>query len=86
MFIFALDKCSNQYPLVGGMRQRRFDGTRLKPRKLLENAQTPTSRVLACKRDPQGLRSGTFLDMLPFVQGTGTRIRERCVEVQPISV
>ena len=25
---------------------------------------SPTSRVLACKRDPQGLRSGTFLDTL----------------------
>jgi hypothetical protein len=33
------------YPLVGGTRQRRFAGTNLKPRKLPENAQTPTSRV-----------------------------------------
>src|SRR5688572_27243666 len=29
------------------MRQRRFDGTNFKPRKRLENAQTPTSRVHA---------------------------------------
>jgi hypothetical protein len=36
-----------RYPLVGGTRQRRFDGTSFKPRKLPENAQTPTSRVHA---------------------------------------
>jgi len=36
-----------RYPLVGGTRQRHFDGTNLKPRKLPENAQTPTSRVHA---------------------------------------
>jgi hypothetical protein len=42
-FILALDKCSNRYPLVGGMRQRCFDGTNFKPPKLLENAQTPTT-------------------------------------------
>ena len=36
-----------RYPLVGGTRQRRFDGTNFKPRKLPENAQTPTSRVHA---------------------------------------
>ena len=36
-----------RYPLVGGTRQRHFDGTNLKPHKLLENAQTPTSRVHA---------------------------------------
>jgi hypothetical protein len=36
-----------RYPLVGGTRQRHFDGTRFKPRKLLENAQTPASRVHA---------------------------------------
>ena len=33
--------------LVGGTRERHFAGTRLEPRKLLENAQTPTSRVHA---------------------------------------
>ena len=40
-----------RYPLVGGTRQCHFDGTHFKPRKLPENAQTPTSRVhalLAC--------------------------------------
>ncbi len=36
-----------RYPLVGGTRQRCFDGTRSKPRKLLENAPTPTRRVHA---------------------------------------
>jgi hypothetical protein len=36
-----------RYPLVGGTRQRHFDGTDFKPRKLPENAQTPTSRVHA---------------------------------------
>jgi len=75
-----------RYPRVGGTRERHFDGTNLKPRKRLKNAATPTRRVLACKRDPQGLRSGTFLDTLRLFQGTGTRIRERCVRVQPISV
>jgi hypothetical protein len=29
--------------LVGGTRQRYFDGTHFKPRKLPENAQTPTT-------------------------------------------
>jgi len=37
----------SRYPLVGGTRQRHFTGTRFKPHKLLENAQTPTSRVHA---------------------------------------
>ena len=36
-----------RYPLVGGTRVRHFDGTNFKPHKLLENAQTPTSRVHA---------------------------------------
>ena len=36
-----------RYPLVGGTRGRHFDGTNFKPRKTLENAQTPTSRVHA---------------------------------------
>ena len=35
------------YPRVGGRRQHRFAGTSSKPRKLPENAQTPTSRVHA---------------------------------------
>jgi hypothetical protein len=53
-----------RYPLVGGTRQRLFAGTNFKPRKVSENAVSPTSRVLACKRNPQGLQSGTFLDTL----------------------
>ncbi len=36
-----------RYPRVGGTRQRRFDGTSLKPRRLPENAQSPTRRVHA---------------------------------------
>jgi len=36
-----------RYPLVGGTRQRHFDGTTFKPRKLLENAPTPTCQLLA---------------------------------------
>ena len=38
-----------RYPLVGGTRQHRFDGTSLKPQKLPKNAQTPTTTpALAC--------------------------------------
>jgi hypothetical protein len=36
-----------RYPRVGGTRRRHFAGASLKPRKLLENAQTPTRRVHA---------------------------------------
>jgi hypothetical protein len=36
-----------RYPLVGGTRPRCFDGTNFQPRKRLENAPTPTSRVHA---------------------------------------
>ncbi len=36
-----------RYPRVGGTRQRRFDGTSLEPKKLPENAATPTRRVHA---------------------------------------
>jgi hypothetical protein len=32
-----------RYLLVGGTRERRFDETSLKPRKVPENAQTPTT-------------------------------------------
>src|SRR5215216_2193660 len=35
-----------RYPLVGGTRQCRFDGTNLKPQNLPENAATPTTIVL----------------------------------------
>ncbi len=36
-----------RYPLVGGTGQRHFAGTNSKPRKLLENAATPTSVAVA---------------------------------------
>jgi hypothetical protein len=41
-----------RYPQVGGTRQRHFIGNHFKPRKEPENAQSPTCRVLAYKRDP----------------------------------
>jgi len=41
-----------RYPRVGGTRQRHFAGTNFKPRKLLENAQTPTRRVHAVLGGP----------------------------------
>jgi hypothetical protein len=43
----TLDTASHRYPLVGGVRQRYFDGINLKPRKRLENAQTPTTTAPA---------------------------------------
>jgi len=48
-FYLFLKEAANglRYPLVGGTRQRHFAGTNSKPRKLPENAQTPTSRVHA---------------------------------------
>jgi hypothetical protein len=48
--IILLRMCApngERYPRVGGTRQRHFDGTNFKPRKLLENAATPTRRVHA---------------------------------------
>jgi hypothetical protein len=36
-----------RYPLVGETRKRQFAGTNFKPRKVPENAQSPTSRVHA---------------------------------------
>ena len=36
-----------RYPLVGGTGQRHFNGINSKPRKLLENAQTPTTMAPA---------------------------------------
>jgi len=45
--LFILTPNGLRYPLVDGTRQRHFDGTNLKPRKLPENAQSPTSRVHA---------------------------------------
>ena len=44
-----------RYPLVGGTRSRHFDGTSFKPRKLPENAQSPTSRVHAVLGGAQGV-------------------------------
>jgi hypothetical protein len=44
-FFSTLDTASNRYLLAGGMRERHFAVTSLEPRKLLENAATPTCRV-----------------------------------------
>jgi hypothetical protein len=72
VFIFSPFAYHNQvtapngwrYPLVGGTRQCRFNGTNLKPYKLPENAQTPTSRVHALlgelpERKPRRLEQAT---------------------------
>jgi hypothetical protein len=47
--LFDLAQTPNglRYPRVGGTRQRHFDETSFKPRKLPENAATPTRRVHA---------------------------------------
>ena len=37
----------SRYPLVGGTRERHFGGTNSKPRKVPENAQTPTTMAPA---------------------------------------
>ena len=49
-----------RYPLVGGTRQRHFTGTNSKPRKVLENAQTPTSRVHALLGATHAFRSAEY--------------------------
>jgi len=46
-YFFGLPPNGLRYPRVGGTRGRHFDGTNLKPRKLLKNAATPTRRVHA---------------------------------------
>ena len=46
-----------RYPLVGGTSERHFDGANSKPRKMLENAQTPTSRVHAVLARFLGMRN-----------------------------
>jgi len=50
-----------RYPLVGGTRQRDFNGTNSKPCKLPENAQTPTSRVHAVLGGIMAVAVDTFL-------------------------
>ncbi len=50
--IFSTSICKElpngeRYPRVGGTRSHRFDGTRLEPRNLPENAASPTRRVHA---------------------------------------
>jgi hypothetical protein len=55
-----------RYPLVGGTRERHFGRINLKPQKLPENAQTPTSRVHAVlgaltARQTQGSKTNTVI-------------------------
>ena len=50
-----------RYPLVGGTRQRHFNGISFKPRKTLENAQSPTSRVHAVLAGVS-LRMGLYVE------------------------
>jgi len=47
MNLSVLRANGERYPRVGGTRGRHFAGTNFKPRKLPENAQTPTSQVHA---------------------------------------
>ena len=49
-----------RYPLVGGTRRRHFAGINFKPRKLPENAPTPTSRVHAVLGVILGVGSGPY--------------------------
>jgi len=59
--MYAKDRANGlRYPLVVGTRQRHFTGTNFKPRKVLENAPTPTSRVHAVL--------GGFIDMAGFTK------------------
>ncbi len=61
-----------RYLQVGGTRQRHFDGTNLEPRKLSENAQTPTSRVHAVLgSDP----SSHFGRLLMYLEGLYTSFK-----------
>ena len=57
-----------RYPLVGGTRERHFVETNLKPRKLPENAPSPTSRVHAVlgnldERKTPNLKRNTTIDL-----------------------
>jgi hypothetical protein len=47
--LFELSEAPNgwRYRRLGGLRERHFDGTNSKLRKVLENAQTPRRRVHA---------------------------------------
>ncbi len=50
-----------RYPLVGGTRQLHFDGINFKPRKALENAQTPTTMAPVLFRGSGARCVGRFL-------------------------
>jgi len=66
-----------RYPLVGGTRCRRFDGTSFEPKKPLENAASPTSRVhtvLGCVFVCQ-----YFLPFQQRLEGPEVVLHESCV-------
>ena len=53
---------------MGGTRQRRFDGTHFRPRKPLENAQSPTSRVHAVLGGSFGVAGRQVAELLEPVE------------------
>jgi hypothetical protein len=66
-----------RYPLVGGTRQHHFAGTNPKPRELLKNAQTPTSRVHALlgaliESQPRELKQAATADLTKLWHMTQT--------------
>ncbi len=62
-----------RYPRVGGRRERHFAGTSFEPRKLPENAATPTSRVHAVLgSDCHFMNSIIKLGIMPTTTGRKT--------------
>ena len=53
-----------RYLRVGGCRLNSLYGKMLKCKIISFSGANPTRQVLACKRNPTGLLSGAFLDML----------------------
>jgi hypothetical protein len=65
-----------RYPLVGGTRQRYFIGIKSKPRKLLKNAPSPTSRVHAVLARSEiylgDLRNAHTVTFVPGIRASAT--------------
>ena len=66
-----------RYPLVGGTRQRHFAGIRFEPRKLPENAATPTSWVhtllgALIERQPRELKQAATAELTKLWHMTQT--------------
>jgi hypothetical protein len=64
-----------RYPLVGGTRERRFDGINFKPHKLPENAPTPTTMAPALFAGDRvhAVLACSGLGFLPTSPGNHTR-------------